>query len=73
MQYGTCIGVSSHLHVKHIIEHIQDDQKVCVHLSLYCNHQVHRDFLITLYICLPEDKTKRFETCRRQQTIKIKY
>jgi hypothetical protein len=27
----------------------QGDQKVYVHLFLYCNRQVHRDFLITLY------------------------
>jgi len=28
---------------------IQGDQKVSVHLMMYCNRQVHRDFLITLY------------------------
>jgi len=28
---------------------IQGDQKVSVHLMIYCNRQVHRDFLITLY------------------------
>jgi len=42
----------------------QGDQKVSVHYILYCNHQVHRDFLIILYyyntlftwICrLPDD------------------
>jgi len=32
-----------------LIRNIQGDQKVSVHLFLYCNHQVHRDFLITLY------------------------
>jgi hypothetical protein len=29
--------------------HIQGDQKVSVHLMMYCNRQVHRDFLIALY------------------------
>jgi len=29
--------------------HIQSDQKVSVHYFLYFNHQMHRDFLITLY------------------------
>jgi len=29
--------------------HIQGDQKVSVHLMIFCNCQVHRDFLITLY------------------------
>jgi len=29
---------------------IQGDQKVSVHLMMYCNCQVHRDVLITLYI-----------------------
>jgi len=28
---------------------IQDDQKVSVHLTVTVHHQVHRDFLITLY------------------------
>jgi len=28
---------------------IQGDQKVSVHLMMYCNHQFHIDFLITLY------------------------
>jgi len=27
----------------------QGNQKVSVHLMMYCNRQVHRDFLITLY------------------------
>ena len=31
---------------------IQGDKKVSVHLSLYCNYQVQRDFLITLYITM---------------------
>jgi len=31
------------------VQLIQGDQKVSVHLFLYCNHQVHRDFLVTLY------------------------
>ena len=31
---------------------IKSDQKVSVHQLLYCNHQVHRDFLITLYLTL---------------------
>jgi len=29
--------------------YMQGDQKVSVHLMMYCNPQVHRDFLITLY------------------------
>jgi hypothetical protein len=37
-------------HLKLYIElFIQSGQKVSVHLMLYCNRQVHRDFLITLY------------------------
>ena len=28
---------------------VQSDQKVSVQLMIYCNRQVHRDFLITLY------------------------
>jgi len=28
---------------------IQGDQKVSVHLTIYCNHLAYRDFLITLY------------------------
>ena len=31
-----------------LYEFIQGDQKVSVHL-MYCNRQVHRDFLFTLY------------------------
>jgi len=31
---------------------VQGDQIVSVHLFLYYNHQVHRDFLITLYVGL---------------------
>jgi hypothetical protein len=31
---------------------MQGDQKVSVHLFLYCSHQVDRDFLITLYITM---------------------
>jgi len=30
------------------VGYIQDDQKVSLHLMMYCNRQVHRD-LITLY------------------------
>jgi len=26
-----------------------------------------------IYSCLPEDEPKKFETCRRQQKLKIKY
>ena len=29
---------------------VQGNEKVFVNLTLYCNHQVHRDFKITLYI-----------------------
>jgi hypothetical protein len=29
---------------------IQDDQKVSMHLMMYSNRQVHRAFLITLYL-----------------------
>jgi len=29
---------------------IQGDQKVSVHLTITVHHQVHRDFLITLYV-----------------------
>ena len=29
---------------------IQGDQNVSVHLIMYCIRQVHRDFLITLYV-----------------------
>jgi hypothetical protein len=28
---------------------MQGDKKVSVHLMMYCNPQVHRDFLITQY------------------------
>jgi len=31
-------------------QYIQGDQKVSVHLTITVYHQVHRDFLITLYI-----------------------
>jgi len=33
---------------------IQGDQKVSVHLTITVHHQVHRDFLITLYFMLPK-------------------
>jgi len=29
---------------------VQSDQKVSVHLTITIHHQVHRDFLITLYV-----------------------
>jgi len=29
---------------------IQGDQKVYVHLMMYCDHQAHRDLLIALYL-----------------------
>jgi hypothetical protein len=32
-----------------LLVNVQCDQKVSVQLFLYCNRQVHRDFLITLY------------------------
>jgi len=28
---------------------IQGDKNISVHLTIYCNHQVHRDFLIALF------------------------
>jgi len=31
-------------------QRIQSDQKVSVHLTIIVPHQVHRDFLITLYV-----------------------
>jgi hypothetical protein len=33
-------------------ENIQGDQNVYVHLKITVHHQVNRDFLITLYICM---------------------
>jgi hypothetical protein len=29
---------------------VQGDQKVSVNLMMYCNRQVHKEFLITLYV-----------------------
>ena len=29
---------------------VQGDQIVSVHLMMYCNRQVHKDILITLYV-----------------------
>jgi hypothetical protein len=35
--------------VRQFHDKIQGDQKVSVHLVMYCNRQVHGDFLIILY------------------------
>jgi hypothetical protein len=40
------------LNCVHILIYIQGDQKVSLHLKITVHHQVHRDFLITLYIYL---------------------
>jgi hypothetical protein len=48
---------------------IQGDKKVCVHLFLYCNHQVHRDFEQPVYIL----KNMHVEPSQRPATKKRMY
>jgi len=50
------------------------DRRVCSRLGtpLSCPPDRMWSIAYCIYNCLPEDKKKRFETCRKQQTLTIK-
>ena len=51
---------------------IQSDQKVSVHLMMYCNRKVHRDFLITLYLSMCPSLPYQGD-CHRMEFREISY
>jgi hypothetical protein len=46
---------------------LKGNHKVSVHLILYCNHQVHRDFLITLY----KEKRRSLVVASKKNGLKV--